>query len=599
MTRQPPAMQNMELPAGRRRPLVQSWRATAWVAGVFTLLVGTAMVVAQIQHKSSDPWRSPVLLELKAQLLAQPKNEELKQQIRELDLSLRERYFHLLSLKATGVYLLFGGAMVFLYAGNRVRLLRRQPPMPQADPDGAARLNRRAHGSRNAVAACGVIAFALFSVLAITGSRSPLSDPAALALLTDDARPGAASLYTIPAEELRANWPRFRGPQGSGVAPEGVSLESPPTIEWQAPVPAPGFNSPIVWRDRVLFTGGNAETREVICLQAATGELQWRQTVSLPAPASATEAPEIPEMTGYAASTASTDGERVYAIFATGELAAFTLDGQPVWSKHLGPIDNPYGHAASLACWQDQVIVQLDQGEEESRESKILVFNGRTGELLWQKARPVGASWTTPIVIESAGKPQILTLGLPWVMAYSPADGSELWRAKAVEGEITPSPVFAGDRIFIVDPGMYQLLALRPDGSGDVTRTGELWRVDGDMPDITSPVTDGARLFTLTSDGRLSCFDAATGAGAWKASVEAGGEFQASPSLAGGVLLLVSTAGDLIAIRDGSEFQELWRTQLEDEFYASPAFAKGRLYLRGNRSVWCLGSATATAAKEE
>jgi hypothetical protein len=146
---------------------------------------------------------------------------------------------------------------------------------------------------------------------------------------------------------------------------------------------------------------------------------------------------------------------------------------------------------------------------------------------------------------------------------------------------------------------MYQLLALRPDGSGDVTRTGELWRVDGDMPDITSPVTDGARLFTLTSDGRLSCFDAATGAGAWKASVESGGEFQASPSLAGGVLLLVSTAGDLIAIRDGSEFQELWRTQLEDEFYASPAFAKGRLYLRGNRSVWCLGSATATAAKQE
>jgi len=295
-------------------------------------------------------------------------------------------------------------------------------------------------------------------------------------------------------------------------------------------------------------------------------------------------------MTGYAASTAATDGERVYAIFATGELGAFTLDGQPVWSKHLGPLDNPYGHASSLATWQDQVIVQLDQAYEDSRKSRIVVLDGRTGELLWQKARPVGASWTTPVVIEAANKAQIITVSLPWMISYSATDGEELWRMGPIDGEVTPSPVFAGELLIVVNPGMWQLLAVRPDGNGDVSKTHIAWQVDGDMPDITSPVSDGARVFTCAADGTLSCFAVTTGELIWKASVEAEGEFQASPSIVGSVLLLLSAAGDVIAVEAGPEFRELWRTQLDDEFYASPAFANERMVLRGNKNVWCLGS---------
>jgi len=589
--------ERLELPVPRPREqhAVRTWRLTAWIASLFTALVGVGMVIAQVQHKSSDPWRSPVLLDLKARLLTEPRNEDLKQQIRELDLRLRERYFHLLSLKAAGVYMLFGGTLVFLFAGNRVRVLRKTPPMPQPDPDALARLQRNASLSRNAVVACSVVALAAFSVLALTGPRSPLTDPAVLAKLTAT----NAVAYTIPIDELRANWPRFRGYQGGGVAQEGTLLSRTPTVIWQVPSPAAGFNSPIVWRERVLFTGGNAERLEVFCLNATTGELSWRQLVSVPAPRTSGEVPEIPEMTGRAASSAATDGERVYAIFGSGELAAFTLEGQLVWAKHLGALDNPYGHASSLACWQDRVIVQLDQAHEDSRKSRLLVLNGRTGEIAWQQPRPVGASWSSPIVIEGAGQAQIITLGLPWVIAYAATDGAELWRWKSLEGEITPSPVFANGQLYIVDPGLYQLLALRPDGSGDVSKTHEVWRVDGDMPDITSPVSNGERVFTLTTGGTLSCFDAATGAEVWKETVEANGEFQASPSLAGAVLLLVSTAGDLIAVQVEDGSHELWRTQLGDEFYASPAFAGGRMYLRGNKSVWCLASEATTAANKE
>jgi outer membrane protein assembly factor BamB len=111
------------------------------------------------------------------------------------------------------------------------------------------------------------------------------------------------------------------------------------------------------------------------------------------------------------------------------------------------------------------------------------------------------------------------------------------------------------------------------------------------MPDITSPVSTGELVFTLTTDGTLSCFAAESGEELWKASLEAGGEIQASPSAVGEVVLVVSTAGDLIGLRAGREFGELWRTRLEDEFYASPAFANGRVFLRGNKSIWCLGPA--------
>lgn len=588
-------------PSGAQRfdaGAARSWRLTAAIAGLFLLLVGVGMGIAHAWHKSSDPWRSPVLLDLKARLLAEPRNEELKQQIRELDLNLRERYFHLLSLKATGVYLLFGGTLVFLYAGNRFRLLRKEPPLPRPDPDAAVRVLRNATRSRNAVAACSAIALMGFSVLALTGPGSLLSDPAILQKLTSAADQGAVTPYAVPTDQLRANWPRFRGWQGGGVAQEGFSPASVPRVIWHVPSPAMGFNSPIVWKEQILFTGGDVVSREVIALNAATGEVEWRQPVSLPAPATTGEVPAIPEMTGHAAATAATDGERVYAIFATGELVAFTLEGQPVWGKHLGGLQNPYGHATSLACWQDRVIVQLDQGHDDSRLSRLLALDGRTGEIVWQKPRPVGASWSSPIIIEAAGKPQIITLGLPWIIAYAASDGTELWRAKVLEGEITPSPVFANDTLYVVDPGMYQLLALRPDGAGDVTKTHEVWRADGDMPDISSPVCDEERVFTLATGGTLTCFNGRTGARLWKGEIEAHGEFQASPSRAGDVLLLVSIGGDLVAVAAGDEFRELWRTQLDDEFHASPAFAGGRMYLRGNKSVWCLAADTTTAKAE-
>ena len=129
----------------------------------------------------------------------------------------------------------------------------------------------------------------------------------------------------------------------------------------------------------------------------------------------------------------ATDGRHVYAIFGHGNLAAVTFDGKVAWAKNLGVPRNPYGHATSLAVWQGRVLVQFDQGESEPANSKLLAFDGATGRLVWEKPRPVSSSWATPIVVEAAGQTQIVTLGVPYVIAYAVGDGGAMYSPQALQ----------------------------------------------------------------------------------------------------------------------------------------------------------------------
>src|SRR5262249_12527650 len=153
------------------------------------------------------------------------------------------------------------------------------------------------------------------------------------------------------------------------------------------------------------------------------------------------------------------------------------------------------------------LIVQLDQGETDERKSKLYAFNGATGAILWQRQRSVPNSWATPIVITAASKSQIITLGVPWVISYFAADGTELWRAEALGGEVTPSPIFASGLVCVASPNE-KLLAIRPDGQGDVTKSHVAWSSEENVPDITSPASNGELAFALSTPGTLTCYDA-------------------------------------------------------------------------------------------
>ena len=386
------------------------------------------------------------------------------------------------------------------------------------------------------------------------------------------------------AEEFNANWPRFRGPGGSGVYAKSDLPLASAKIEWSADVPAAGFSSPVVWGDNVFLSGGDEDTRTVMCFDAASGKLRWQKAVPKTA-GSPDEKPEVPDQCGMAAATVATDGRRVYAMFANGDLAAFNFDGSIAWSKYLAAPKNPYGHATSLLTWQDRVLVQFDQGEADDKLSNLYALDGATGEEIWKQPRPAGASWATPISFEAAGKEQILTLANPFVISYAAQDGAELWRADLLNGEVTPSPIFANGTVFVVSPSN-KLQTIRPDGQGDVSNTHLGWLAEDGVPDVTSPVCNGELVFLIDSGGTLTCYDARTGKKQWTHDMEE--ECQASPSIVGKQLVLITKKGTLIVLDAGREFKELGRLPLEEEVFASPAFANGKMFVRGMKHLMCI-----------
>jgi len=576
-------------------------RLTAWVAGVFAVLVGLNLWVGHVGAKADDPLKSPQLKAYKEQLRLSPADKQLKQSIRQLDLELRQRYFRQLSQTGLGVYLLLGSAAVFVLAITQGARLRKRVPMPGPKADDPEQSVRSAARARWSVAGSGAAIGVLLFILSLGwGTALPKQTAELEKLLGPNDRAGAGGLNAAgqaqasdaaTPEELRQNWPRFRGADGSGVSiftnvPTSWDMKTGAGLAWKVPAPARGFGSPIVWGERVFFSGGDALKCEVLCLDGNTGQTLWRQPVA-GGPNGPTQA-DVPDSTGYAASTVATDGRRVYALFANGDCAAFTLEGKPVWSKSFGALSNPYGHATSLATWRDRLIVQLDQGDGEDGKSKLYALDGRTGQIIWQRPRKTGATWATPISIEEGGRSQVITLAAPLVIAYSADDGSELWRADCMNGEITPSPVFAGGLLFVASPSE-KLMAIRPDGQGDVTKTHQVWAVEDNVPDVTSPTSNSDLLFMLTTSGMLTCLDAKDGKKQWDHDFEI--EFHASPNLAGNRLYLFSQNGTAVVVEAARQFRELFRTEMGDALHASPAFARDRIFLRGVTNVWCVGAA--------
>jgi outer membrane protein assembly factor BamB len=580
----------------------RNWQMTAWMAGAFSLLVGLTMILGRLSIRAEDPLKSPQLREYKEKLRLNPTEEGLKQRVRQLDLQLRQRYFRQLSRMESGVYLLLGGVGVFVLAVTQSARCQRQLPMPQPKLEASEQATRSAATARWSVAASGATIGGLLFILSLGLSAAlPKGTAEAERLLGAGEAIGAADLQPAaqakPSDaalplELSQNWPRFRGADGSGLStltnvPTKWDAQSGTGIAWKVSAPVSGFGSPIVWGDRVFLSGGDAKKREVVCLDGKTGQTVWRQPVAS-APNGPAEAAEVPESTGYAAATMATDGRRVYVIFANGDCAAFTLEGKPAWSKSFGALKNPYGHATSLATWQDRLIVQLDQGETEDNKSKLYALDGRTGQIVWQRPRKVGASWATPIVIEATGKAQIITLAVPCVIAYAAADGAELWRVECLNGEITPSPVFAAGLLFIASPSE-KLLAIRPDGQGDVTKTHVVWTSEDNVPDVTSPTSNGELVIAVTTSGMLTCLDAKDGKKQWEHDFDM--ECHASPSVAGNRLYLFGQKGTAVVVEAARQFKELLRTEMGDSFHASPAFAPDKIFLRGVTNVWCLAAA--------
>ena len=276
-------------------------------------------------------------------------------------------------------------------------------------------------------------------------------------------------------------------------------------------------------------------------------------------------------------------------MFANGDLAAFDYSGKLAWSQSLGIPDNAYGHAASLALYKDLLLVPMDQGTMTANRSKLVALNMATGKVVWQKIRPVGSSWTTPIVIQHAGRDQIITTANPWVIAYDPKDGAELWRAKCLQGDVAPSPVYADGVVYATANDSAPLCAIKVDGKGDVTATHILWKGEDNVPDTCSPVATEKFVFLLTSAGMVTGYDAKKGDKLWEEDL-GNLKFKSSLSLVGSRLYLIDEDGKGVILEPGPDkCKKVGEMNLGEACVTCPAFQDGRIYLRGEKNLFCIG----------
>ncbi len=578
--------------------MVETATATrlAVVAGAFCLTVAVLLTLNFTKSRPAQ-WAAPAdasplysqeLADLKARLAEQPGNDSLKEEIRLFDLRVRQSFFRHQDFSRRGKILLFAGLALLVIALKTVVSLRPKPPLPGEGPVDQAVESQRKAASRVSVGLVGLCvvggALGLFLMPGLD-----LSPPDTNASPTAG-QPTIAAMAPPTTEEIARNWPRFRGPGGQGIAPfDALPLrwDAPDGegILWRTEIPLPGFNSPIVWDDRVFLSGADETRQEVFCFHAVSGELLWRSPVVVGA-GGRDEDLEIWEETGYAASTMACDNTRVYAIFATGDLACFDFDGKKVWDRGLGTPDNAYGFATSLLVYEGMLIVQYDQGGDDDDQSLLFAVDGATGQRVWQRIRPVANSWTTPIVIERSDGDLLVTCSDPLVIIHDPQTGREIWRADLMGADVAPSPVASRGLVYMVQPNE-SVYALPLDGSGIVADDQIVWTIDECIPDICSPLCTEELIFLLTTMGTLACFETATGAKLWEHDLD--GEFNASPSLVGDMVFVASLDGKMFAVDAAREFHERGSAALCEGTFCSPAFARGRMYIRGETSLFCFG----------
>lgn len=389
-----------------------------------------------------------------------------------------------------------------------------------------------------------------------------------------------------------AAWPGFRGPGGSAVSaetnpPSAGDLSGGKGLLWKADLPLPGAGSPIVWGDRVFLSGADAAGHgAVFAYEAKSGKPLWRGDVPL------TGNPTIfDEHTTFAAPTPVTDGKRVFAVFATGAIAAFNMDGSTAWTADLGVPEIQYGYASSPLLYKNRLIVQLDQ--EAEGEAALVAFDAETGKIAWRAKRAMGASWCSPAVFETAKGPQIVTASCGGVAAYDPKDGSEIWRFKEESHDIVCTPVFTKGLV-VATLAAEGTFAIRPDGRGDVTATHLAWKNDDASADVASPVAFGDWVFVPSY--AVQCLSAADGKPA--AECEVDGTYYASPFVAGGKLYLVNRDGAVTILKADKTLAALGKAAVGEPVDATPAVAGGRLFVRTHKRLLCFRPAGAAPAAE-
>jgi outer membrane protein assembly factor BamB len=380
-----------------------------------------------------------------------------------------------------------------------------------------------------------------------------------------------------------ADWTRFRGPNGDGVAPDAhlPSKLDASSIRWSAPLPGRGLSSPITVGDRVFVTsctGGRQERLHVLCFEISTGALKWERQFW------ATGRTQTHEKISTAAPTPVTDGNAVYALFSSNDCVALDLDGNLLWFRGLGRdypnASNSLGMTSALVAAEGVVIAQV----ESDSEAYVAGLDARTGTNRWRIDRPRRANWTSP-TLATGGDGKTVAVVQSWkgLTAIEPSTGKTVWSYDDGAATTTSTTV-SGGKLYVPSKG---LTALEPGGDGKPVK--QLWRAAQMRPGMASPVVIGDKAYILNDGGIISCADlSAEGKRLWQVRLK--GEFSATPVAAGQFLYCISEDG-LVQVVDtaapgGAVVGEL---KLGGTIVGTPAIAGDSLFVRSDGNLWRIG----------
>jgi outer membrane protein assembly factor BamB len=558
------------------------------IAGIFSLVVCLLMIANHLSLKRNDPIHSPALLRLMEELKANPQDEALKEQIRELDFLARRAFFSSQQFNHVAIYFLLAGLVVMVVSFKTIEAYQARYPYPNSqEPKDDIIANAR--WARQTVTVVGLILAGFALVLAIPW-KSPLTEMerTAAALIVNSVSDASAATTTsspiaespvATREERLKNWPAFLGPTAGHVAsaelPTKWDAETGEGIVWKTEVPKPGFSSPMIWNNRIFLSGGDQQTREIFAFDFETGALLWRHQVR-DIPGSPAQSPKVTDDTGFAAPTMASDGIRVFAIFATGDVVALDFEGNRVWGRNLGVPKNPYGHGSSLVIFEDLLLIQFDH----ETSGALFGLDIRTGVTRWQTARSFGASWSSPLLMEHEGKPQIILAAAPTVVSYDPRNGQELWRVDCLKrGEVAPTPVFANGLLYVAADyvGLFAI---------DINTQAIVWKVEELMPGVCTPIVAGDFLIYGLNNGGIICRNATTGEELWYEETDDG--FYASPVLAGDRVYLMDRAGVMHIFAPGPTFEAIAQPKLGEESVCTPAVIGNSIIYRGTKHLFRL-----------
>ena len=399
--------------------------------------------------------------------------------------------------------------------------------------------------------------------------------------------PPLLTLLFIPLLQAET-WTHFRGPQGTGVTSQAnvPNKWDKDSVQWKIQLPGTGQSSPVNWGDKLFLTSATegGKVRHTLCIDKATGKIIWNKTVPCNNPE------ELHRMNSHATPSCATDGKHVVSFFGPAGLHCYDLDGKKIWSRtDLGDFPGDWGIAGSPIILGDAVIQNCDS----AGPSYLLAVDRKSGKTLWKTPRqekPKGG-WSTPILINTGTRSELLLNGEFGVKGYNPSTGSELWFCKSFNGRGSPVPFFAHGLAYTVNGKPGDVYAVKPGGSGDVTKSRMAWHAKRKGGrDLPSPAVIGNHLIITAMNGTTMCYEAKSGNPLWAERLE--GAFSGSPLIANGLYYIQNEAGDSFVVKPGKTLDVVSRNSLPTKsgeiFRATIVPIDGRLFFRSSTSLYCV-----------